>query len=90
MKSCAVFLYPQLCSKVFKSSLLHNVSIIYVSVLLCSKVVALSMFRGICEAVYCMHSAKPHPLAHRDIKTTNVLLMDDLRPLLMDLGEYTF
>ncbi|XP_071519237.1 serine/threonine-protein kinase 16 isoform X2 [Panulirus ornatus] len=51
------------------------------------EVVALSMFRGICEAVQCMHSAKPHPLAHRDIKTTNVLLKDDLTPLLMDLGS---
>ena len=46
----------------------------------------LSIFRGICEAVQCMHSTKPQPLAHRDIKTANVLLKEDLTPLLMDLG----
>nr|XP_053645834.1 serine/threonine-protein kinase 16-like isoform X3 [Cherax quadricarinatus] len=51
------------------------------------EVVVLSMFRQICEAVLCMHSAKPHPLAHRDIKTSNILLKDDLTPLLMDLGS---
>ncbi|KAG7164123.1 serine/threonine-protein kinase 16-like [Homarus americanus] len=53
------------------------------------EVVVLSMFRRICEAVQCMHSAKPHPLAHRDIKTSNILLKDDLTPLLMDLGSVT-
>ncbi|XP_063608576.1 serine/threonine-protein kinase 16-like [Penaeus indicus] len=51
------------------------------------EVVVLTLFRGICEAVQCMHSAKPHPLAHRDIKTANVLIKDDLTPLLMDLGS---
>ncbi|XP_066943249.1 serine/threonine-protein kinase 16 [Macrobrachium rosenbergii] len=51
------------------------------------EVMVLSIFRGICEAVQCMHSAKPHPLAHRDIKTSNVLLKEDLTPLLMDLGS---
>ncbi|KAG0722605.1 Serine/threonine-protein kinase 16 [Chionoecetes opilio] len=47
----------------------------------------LTTFRGICEATLCMHSAKPHPLAHRDIKTANVLLKDDFTPVLMDLGS---
>ncbi|XP_069165691.1 serine/threonine-protein kinase 16 isoform X2 [Procambarus clarkii] len=51
------------------------------------QVVILSMFRQICEAAQCMHSATPHPLAHRDIKTANILLKDDLTPLLMDLGS---
>ncbi|KAK7071980.1 Serine/threonine-protein kinase 16 [Halocaridina rubra] len=53
------------------------------------EVMVLSIFRGVCEAVQCMHSAKPHPLAHRDIKTTNVLLKEDLSPLLMDFGSVT-
>lgn len=47
----------------------------------------LTTFRGICEATLCMHSAKPHPLAHRDIKTANVLLKEDFTPVLMDLGK---
>lgn len=47
----------------------------------------LTTFRGICEATLCIHSAKPHPLAHRDIKTANVLLKEDFTPVLMDLGQ---
>ncbi|XP_050711137.1 serine/threonine-protein kinase 16-like [Eriocheir sinensis] len=47
----------------------------------------LTTFRGICEATLCMHSAKPHPLAHRDIKTANVLLKEDFTPIVMDLGS---
>lgn len=34
-----------------------------------------------------MHSAKPNPLAHRDIKPHNILLTKDIRPVIMDLGS---
>ncbi|CAL4102688.1 unnamed protein product [Meganyctiphanes norvegica] len=53
------------------------------------QIVILTMFRSICEAIQTMHSAKPHPLAHRDIKTANVLLKDDFTPVVMDLGSTT-
>lgn len=51
------------------------------------QVVVLTMFRSICEGVQCFHTARPRPLAHRDIKTANILLQDDLTPCLMDLGR---
>lgn len=65
----------------------NNVSFTQISfMLLMLQTIVLTTFRGICEATLCMHSAKPHPLAHRDIKTANVLLKDDFTPILMDLG----
>ncbi|KAK3874252.1 hypothetical protein Pcinc_020793 [Petrolisthes cinctipes] len=51
------------------------------------EVVVLTMFRSICEGVQCFHTARPRPLAHKDIKTANILLQDDLTPCLMDLGS---
>uniref|UniRef100_A0A6A7FYQ3 non-specific serine/threonine protein kinase n=2 Tax=Hirondellea gigas TaxID=1518452 RepID=A0A6A7FYQ3_9CRUS len=46
----------------------------------------LRVFHSICLGVQHMHNSKP-PLAHRDLKTANILLKDDLTPLIMDLGS---
>lgn len=46
----------------------------------------LNIFLQICEAVKAFHEAKPEPLAHRDLKTGNILLDDDMTPIIMDLG----
>jgi serine/threonine kinase 16 len=48
----------------------------------------LSMFLQICEGVKAFHEAKPEPLAHRDLKTGNILISDDRSPVIMDLGLY--
>ncbi|XP_066593652.1 serine/threonine-protein kinase 16 [Prorops nasuta] len=47
----------------------------------------LSIFLQICEGVKAFHEAKPEPLAHRDLKTANILLSDGLVPIIMDLGS---
>lgn len=47
----------------------------------------LSMFLQICEGVKAFHEAKPEPLAHRDLKTANILISDDRSPVIMDLGS---
>jgi len=47
----------------------------------------LSMFLQICEGVKAFHEAKPEPLAHRDLKTGNILISDDRSPIIMDLGS---
>lgn len=47
----------------------------------------LNIFLQICEAVKAFHEAKPEPLAHRDLKTANILLDDDMTPIVMDLGK---
>lgn len=46
------------------------------------------MFLQICEGVKAFHEAKPEPLAHRDLKTGNILISDDRSPVIMDLGLY--
>jgi len=46
----------------------------------------LRLFQQICEGVQYMHSMKP-PLAHRDLKTANILLNDHMKPIIMDLGS---
>lgn len=46
----------------------------------------LRIFRCICEAVEAFHTAEPEPLAHRDLKTANILLDENFNPVLMDLG----
>ncbi|XP_076069564.1 serine/threonine-protein kinase 16 [Oratosquilla oratoria] len=51
------------------------------------QLMVLSIFRGVCEGVRHMHNHKPQALAHRDIKTANILLKNDFSPLLMDLGS---
>ncbi|KAB7494737.1 Serine/threonine-protein kinase 16 [Armadillidium nasatum] len=51
--------------------------------------VVLKIFRHICEGVRVMHSTAPYPLVHRDLKTSNILLKDDMLPLIMDLGSMT-
>ncbi|KAL6447019.1 hypothetical protein ACFW04_001407 [Cataglyphis niger] len=49
----------------------------------------LSIFLQICEGVKAFHEAKPEPLAHRDLKTANIVLSDDRTPVIMDLGSMT-
>ncbi|XP_069703988.1 serine/threonine-protein kinase 16 [Periplaneta americana] len=49
----------------------------------------LNMFLHICEGVKAFHEAKPEPLAHRDLKTANILIADDRSPVIMDLGSVT-
>jgi len=50
----------------------------------------LSIFLQICEGVKAFHEAKPKPLAHRDLKTANIVLNDDGIPIIMDLGMLNF
>lgn len=47
----------------------------------------LRIFSEICSAIEYMHGFKPEPIAHRDLKTANVCLTDDMSPVLMDLGS---
>lgn len=47
----------------------------------------LRIFSEICDAIEYLHNFKPEPIAHRDLKTSNVCLTDDLSPVLMDLGS---
>lgn len=47
----------------------------------------LHLFIQICEGVAAFHEAKPEPLAHRDLKTANILLTEDNVPVIMDLGS---
>lgn len=49
----------------------------------------LHIFLQICEGVKTFHEAKPQPLAHRDLKTANIVLSDDGTPIIMDLGKFT-
>lgn len=46
----------------------------------------LNIFIQICEGVKAFHEAKPEPLAHRDLKTANIVLGDGNTPVIMDLG----
>jgi len=50
----------------------------------------LSTFLQICEGVKAFHEAKPEPLAHRDLKTANIVLSDNGIPIIMDLGIFNF
>ncbi|XP_012227972.1 serine/threonine-protein kinase 16 isoform X1 [Linepithema humile] len=52
-----------------------------------SSIDILSIFLQICEGVKAFHEAKPEPLAHRDLKTANIVLSDDGTPVIMDLGS---
>lgn len=47
----------------------------------------LNIFLQICEGVKAFHEAKPDPLAHRDLKTANIVLSDQDMPVIMDLGS---
>nr|CAD7429203.1 unnamed protein product [Timema monikensis] len=47
----------------------------------------LNMFLQICEGVKAFHEATPEPLAHRDLKTSNIVIADDRTPIIMDLGS---
>ncbi|KAL0268042.1 UNVERIFIED_CONTAM: hypothetical protein PYX00_010125 [Menopon gallinae] len=48
----------------------------------------LEMFLKICNGVKAFHQLK-EPLAHRDLKTANILLDTDFTPVIMDLGSAT-
>lgn len=41
---------------------------------------------GIAEALCYLHKVSPRPVIHRDIKSSNILLTDDLKPRLSDFG----
>lgn len=45
------------------------------------------MLLQICEGVKAFHEAKPEPLAHRDLKTANIVLGEGMTPVIMDLGK---
>ncbi|KAL7297877.1 hypothetical protein TKK_0008900 [Trichogramma kaykai] len=47
----------------------------------------LNIFLLICDGVKAFHEAKPEPLAHRDLKTANIVLGDNMTPVIMDLGS---
>ncbi|XP_046742893.1 serine/threonine-protein kinase 16 isoform X1 [Diprion similis] len=47
----------------------------------------LEIFLQICDGVKAFHEAKPEPLAHRDLKTANIVLGEGLTPVIMDLGS---
>lgn len=49
----------------------------------------LQIFLGICEGVKAFHDAKPDPLAHRDLKTANICMSDQMEPVIVDLGSTT-
>jgi serine/threonine protein kinase len=34
-----------------------------------------------------LHNLQPEPIAHRDLKPHNILLDEDLTPIIMDLGK---
>lgn len=48
----------------------------------------LELFLKICSGVQAFHECDP-PLAHRDLKTANILLEVDNSPVIMDLGSAT-
>jgi len=55
-----------------------------------SSIDILNIFLKICEGVKAFHEAKPEPLAHRDLKTANIVFSDDRTPIIMDLGKLYF
>jgi serine/threonine kinase 16 len=47
----------------------------------------INIFLQICEGIKAFHEAKPEALAHRDLKTANILIGDGMTPIIMDLGN---
>ncbi|KAJ8947500.1 hypothetical protein NQ314_008578 [Rhamnusium bicolor] len=47
----------------------------------------LRIFNEICQALKFLHDFTPDPIAHRDLKTANVCLTENMEPVLMDLGS---
>ncbi|KAJ8935802.1 hypothetical protein NQ318_023354 [Aromia moschata] len=45
----------------------------------------LRIFTEICQALKFLHDFTPDPIAHRDLKTANVCLTENMDPVLMDL-----
>eukprot|EP01103_Thecamoeba_quadrilineata_P011461 TRINITY_DN2740_c0_g1_i3.p1 TRINITY_DN2740_c0_g1~~TRINITY_DN2740_c0_g1_i3.p1 ORF type:complete len:204 (-),score=29.41 TRINITY_DN2740_c0_g1_i3:95-706(-) len=46
----------------------------------------MEVFKGVCEGINFLHLKNP-ALVHRDLKPDNVLISDDRRPVLVDLGS---
>ena len=42
---------------------------------------------GTAQGLEYLHARKPMPILHRDIKSENILLTDELEPRIADLGE---
>ncbi|XP_022146131.1 pto-interacting protein 1-like isoform X2 [Momordica charantia] len=51
-----------------------------------SWVVRFKLAVGIAEALNYLHEESPRPVVHRDVKTSNILLTDELEPQLSDFG----
>mmetsp|Transcript_28990 Transcript_28990/g.69425 ORF Transcript_28990/g.69425 Transcript_28990/m.69425 type:complete len:461 (-) Transcript_28990:242-1624(-) len=49
----------------------------------------LSIFSQVCRGVQQLHNARPHPIAHRDLKVENVVVHEDGSFKLCDLGSAT-
>ncbi|XP_023018676.2 serine/threonine-protein kinase 16 [Leptinotarsa decemlineata] len=45
------------------------------------------IFLDICQAIKFLHDFTPDPIAHRDLKTANICLTEQMDPILMDLGS---
>ena len=48
---------------------------------------AMKILIGTAKGMEYLHMREPMPVLHRDIKSENILLTDDLRPCIADLGE---
>lgn len=53
-----------------------------------SAIEILPIFLQICEGLKAFHEVSPEPLAHRDLKTANILLGDNGEAIIMDLGLF--
>ena len=47
----------------------------------------LKILTGVAHGMEYLHCREPMPVLHRDIKSENILLTDDLQPRIADLGE---
>lgn len=47
----------------------------------------LHLFLGVCEGLKAFHEAQPDPLAHRDLKTANICLSDNMEAVIVDMGS---
>lgn len=47
----------------------------------------LRLFSDICQAIKYLHDFTPDAIAHRDLKTANICLTENMDPVLMDLGS---
>lgn len=47
----------------------------------------LRLFDDICQAIKYLHDFTPDAIAHRDLKTSNICLTENMNPVLMDMGS---